>query len=176
MMGHDELVKFLKDIRKLKLMPRSGWIYYKIKNLETIGSHSFGTAILSLILAQGKKLNEEKIIKMALFHDLAEARTGDLTPRDKGYKFKNEIERENLKTMVKNLPLNLQNEIIGLVEEFIKGKTKEAEIVKTADLLDAVFMALEYEKRGKKLNEFFQVKFKDPFAQEFYEYLKSLRE
>jgi len=80
----DELIKFFIEVGKLKGSPRQGWVIRGIKNPESIAEHTFRVAVMAWVLAdrKNKKLNLEKIIKMALIHDLCEVYAGDTTPYD----------------------------------------------------------------------------------------------
>ena len=80
----DKIIKFFSEIGKLKLIPRRGWVIRDVKNPESIAEHTFRVAIMAWVLADRKnsKLNLEKLIKMALIHDLCEVYSGDITPYD----------------------------------------------------------------------------------------------
>jgi putative hydrolase of HD superfamily len=77
------LEDFLKTTIKLKTVPRQGWINkLGIKDPESVADHCYSMAVMAMVFSDLKKLDTEKIIKMTLLHDLAEAITGDLTPDD----------------------------------------------------------------------------------------------
>ncbi len=79
----EELVKFFFEVGKLKKMARKGWVINNIKNPESIAEHVFRAALMAWFLGTKKKgLNIERIIKMALIHDLCEIYAGDTTPYD----------------------------------------------------------------------------------------------
>lgn len=52
------------------------------KNPETIAGHTFHEAIMAWILSKEKRtnFNIEKMLKIALIHDLCELYAGDMTP------------------------------------------------------------------------------------------------
>ncbi len=75
-----ELLDFFINIQKLKKKKRKGWLVHQIKDSESTASHIFRVSFLSWILARGKNLDIEKIIKMGLIHDLCEVFTFDETP------------------------------------------------------------------------------------------------
>lgn len=77
-----KLCVFFENVQRLKRKKRRGWLVHRIEDSESTSSHIFRMAILSWILARGKGLNTEKVIKMALVHDLCEALTFDETPYD----------------------------------------------------------------------------------------------
>ncbi|MGL4208477.1 MAG: HD domain-containing protein, partial [Candidatus Adiutrix sp.] len=79
------IVDFLFEAMMLKRTPRSGYKFLG-QGEETVAEHSFGVLIFAFVLA---KMNPEvdlgKILRLALFHDLPEARTGDLNYMNKRY-------------------------------------------------------------------------------------------
>lgn len=52
---------------------------------STIAKYSFRCAIIGYILAKIKKTDENKIMKMCLFYNISETRTGDLNLINKKY-------------------------------------------------------------------------------------------
>jgi putative hydrolase of HD superfamily len=73
------------EILHLKQVFRKGWLERGLPpaRCESVAEHSFGNAMLCLLLAQQQPgLNVEKILRMALIHDLGEVYVGDLTPTD----------------------------------------------------------------------------------------------
>jgi len=89
----------------------------------------------------GEKIDINKAVKMALFHDMAETIVGDVGTFVKGMAkgaFA-PIEEEGLKWLVKDLPSN--TEIVDLVDEYMQRKTLEARVCKVADNLDALAQA-----------------------------------
>jgi len=76
------ILNFLIEVGKLKGKERRGWIVHQIKKPETTAEHIFHLAILAWVLGKSKKLNSERVIKIALIHDLCEVYAPDLTPYD----------------------------------------------------------------------------------------------
>jgi len=77
-----DILNFLIEVGKLKRKKRRGWLIHKIKDAETTSEHIFHLAILVWVLGKNKKLNLERVIKMALIHDLCEIYSPDLTSYD----------------------------------------------------------------------------------------------
>ncbi len=77
-----DLLDFLIEVGKLKGKKRRGWLIHGIKDAETTSEHIFHLAILVWVLGKNRKLNLEKVIKMALIHDLCEVYSPDLTSYD----------------------------------------------------------------------------------------------
>lgn len=78
----EEILNFLIEVGKLKGKKRRGWLIHQIKNPETTAEHIFSLAILVWVLGRKKKLNLERLIKLALIHDLCEVYSLDLTSYD----------------------------------------------------------------------------------------------
>ncbi|MGA2418092.1 MAG: HD domain-containing protein [Candidatus Staskawiczbacteria bacterium] len=171
-----DLVNFFHQAGKLKDMPRRGWVINDIKNPESIAEHIFRASLMGWILGSKKKLNIERILKMALIHDLCEIYAGDTTPYDsvlpkdaeKRKEFmktwprfsekekkrlnekKHKKEKISLEKLVKDLPRDLSSEIKHLWFDYEKGLTKEGRFFKQADRLENFLQAMEYWKKYKK--------------------------
>ncbi len=169
------LINFLLKTGKLKKIRRSGWVLRKVKDPETIAGHSFRLAILGWILGKKKEINPEKIIKLALIHDLCEVYSGDITPYDdilpkdekkqkellnkwprfsdkkkKEYIFKkHKKEWESLKKIVSDLSIPDQKEIINLWCEYELGLSEESRFMKQLDKVENLIQALEYWQEDK---------------------------
>lgn len=115
---------------------------------DTIASHSFRTAIIGYLLADLENADKNKVLKMALFHDICEARTGDANFINKFYS--EQKEKLAYQDQTKNIPSG--EEINFLLNELSKKKTKEAIVAKDADTLDQMF--LEKEVLGEKPEDF----------------------
>lgn len=79
-------------------------------------------------------------MKMGLFHDLAEARTGDANFVHKIYV--KQDEKRAYREQLEAVPGG--NEVVGLLDEFNECKTKEAMVAKDADRLDQILLQREY--------------------------------
>jgi len=156
----ENLIEFMELVSSLKELQRSGWKFHRISGiLETTASHTFGVLFFVWLFAKKERVDTEKILKMALVHDLLESITGDFTPRDVGASERYRIEKKALSVIGKKLPEELRDEITSLIKEFHTSRTKESKIVRVCDRLDTVFQAYFYKKsnRGNEsiLSEFF---------------------
>ena len=172
----EEILDFFIEIGKLKRLPRRGWVINQIKNPESIAEHIFRTAIMSWILGGEKKgFNLERLIKMALIHDLCEVYAGDMTPYDsilpKSKKKLRELmkiwprfpiverkkrsvdkfkkENKALEKLVSKLPTRFKKEIRNLWLDYEKGLTPEGRFFRQADRAENFLQALEYWKKYK---------------------------
>ncbi|MBI4182115.1 MAG: HD domain-containing protein [Candidatus Aenigmarchaeota archaeon] len=166
-----ELLSFLQEAYGLKDIPRSGWVVEGNAPAETVAAHSFGAALLAFVLsAERKDLDREKAVRMALIHDLAESRVGDILVDWKvagrttlkrapnphhgiTEEQKCRLERGAIGALTRGLPAG--KEIQDLWEEMEAGKTAEARFVKSVDKLDMFLQACRYEAQGKDLSSWF---------------------
>lgn len=143
-----KILKVFLTLQWAKELPRQGFIAMGFKRAEadSVAAHSYTTAVLAYFLAvelkkEKVKIDPEKTLKMALFHDMAETIVGDVGTFVKGMAkgaFA-PIEEEGLKWLVADLPT--KDEIISLVQEYMDRKTIEARVCKVADNLDALAQA-----------------------------------
>ncbi|MBN9167043.1 MAG: hypothetical protein BGO98_20880 [Myxococcales bacterium 68-20] len=148
-----ELVQFFD---RLAALPRTGWLLRGVVDPESIAEHSFGVCLVATLLiddlrARGMTVDGERVLRMALVHDAAEAFTGDIPMPAKTEKLDAALE-EAEGTLLANV---LSPEQLALWAEAEAGKTLEARIVKAADKVQMLVKALIYEKQRRgRLDEF----------------------
>ncbi len=170
-MEAQDIIAFMKDVEALKRVPREGWLARGIEEPESVAEHTLGVAFLAVLLAKDRRLDEDKIIKMALLHDLPESRAGDISIFSPKYAEKDRIEKEAAGLIMARNP-----EYKSLWEEYVRGESAEAATVKEADKLELLFQALEYEKRGYSADDFWRGEYDfKGLAREIYLRLKSSR-
>jgi putative hydrolase of HD superfamily len=158
------LINLLSELMRLKAVPRMGWLLRSVRDVESVAAHTFGVAFVAMLLAdraraRGREVDVERVLRMALLHDLTEARTGDLPSTIKRYfgsaTLKAADERV-LREMLSNLG-SLGESYLELWLEYEHRATLEARLVKGADKLDLLLQAFEYEKGGAAgLQEFWE--------------------
>jgi len=141
------LVKFFETVGRLKKIPRSGWVDVGISQPESVADHIFRTSILCMIYSCLEGLDELKLLRMALIHDLPEAIIGDLTPSRKttGSRDKEDVA---MNQMLSLLPKEQREKYMTDWNEYQKCKTKEAKAVRQLEKLEMALQAREYEKDG----------------------------
>lgn len=80
-MKQPQVLDFMLSIRSLMTVER--FSVYKCHFREDVAQHSYLTAMYAMILAglerrRGRKVDVEKLLRMALLHDAEESRTGDI--------------------------------------------------------------------------------------------------
>lgn len=172
------ILDFLLKVNKLKNLPRRIWQLLEVKGpLETVAGHIFSVALMAWIFGRKKpELNMEKLLKMALCHEMAAVYTNDLTPYDgilTEKKEKKEVfkkwlrlsrkekakihlkhykkEKEALKKITSKLATHLKKEIIQLFDEYKILNTAEARFLNQINVISVLLQALLYWEKDKKL-------------------------
>ena len=143
-----DIAKFLYEMGQLKRVKRSGWWIAGVKDPETVAEHSFRTAVIAYILAQLEGADPEKVVSMALFHDMAETRTNDAHRIVRRYVDWEGVDKKAVEDQSRRLPDNIGKRITSLISEFEKAASLDARIVRDADLLECLVQAREYQTLG----------------------------
>ena len=138
--------EFFFQIAGLKKLPRSGWkIKLGLNDSESVAEHSYMMSVMSMVLADMKSLNSEKVIKMSILHDWAESKIGDFMPNEIGYDKKSELENYAMTEILELLPQKIQSDYQDMWNEFLVRDTPEARLVHELDKLEMALQAKIYE-------------------------------
>lgn len=137
-------LEFLYEVGALRFIKRS-WIHFLNPDVANLAEHHLRVMWLALVISRTEKnVDTEKMIKMALVHDVAESRTGDADYLSRQYVKRNE--EEAIKDILKDT--SLEEEFLQLWEEYEKKACIEAKIVKDADNLDVDLELQEQKAKG----------------------------
>jgi putative hydrolase of HD superfamily len=158
----NKLFSFFTDLYQLKNLYRQGWLRDGIpeERCESVADHVFGVAMLSWMVAEEyfPELEQEKILKLALIHELGEIFAGDITPVDGvSAEKKYALEWDAVQRVLKDFPESYKD----LWLEFEAGSSAEARLVKQMDRLEMAFQASVYERIfGLDLDVYYESAFK----------------
>lgn len=141
------LVKFFSELYMLKRNKRSGLAIIDAPP-DSIADHVTVTAQIAYVLARMEGLNAEECATMALFHDNDETRIGDLHKIATLYIEKELVSLRALEDQLKNLPKEIEKEIMELVKQ---ENTPEIRILYDADWLELACQAKILEEKGYKV-------------------------
>lgn len=175
----DSLTLWLAEqIALLKQTPRTGWLHRGIPQPESVASHSYGVIFWTWWLvyrAQQRGLSPlpdlQTALLLALLHDLPEAGTGDLVPRQRRLLFGDDKEARDHairhaedrfweeapppQPPQKSERLGFEHDLSLFLDHarqlwrtLQQTETPEARIVKQADKLDCLLQALFYHQKG----------------------------
>ena len=156
----------LIELQRLKRLERTGWTLRGLPNgTESVASHSFGVCVTAMMLAdevkaRGLEVNCERVLRMALLHDWAETRVGDMPKTATGY-FGAEARRSAETSALADIVAGVgsaESEYRELYADYEERASLEARLVKAADVIDLLVQAYALERSGAKgLDEFWQV-------------------
>ncbi len=153
-MTDKNIANFFFEVGSLKRILRSSYQTF-LDGGETIAEHSFRTAIIGYVLALlekengNDKIDENKVLKMCLFHDLPETRTGDQNFIHQ--KYVSADENEAIEDQCQDLFCG--DELKNILKEYNEGKydiekSLEAVITKEADILEQLLQEKECQEKG----------------------------
>jgi len=140
------LANFLFEVGMLKRTPRTGFQFLG-SGTESVAEHIFRTAMIGYTLA---RLDDEadvgRVVQICLFHDIPEARMGDLNYMNK--KYVKADEEKAVEDLARTLPFG--DDYRSLVAEFTAGESREAELAHDADQLEMILALKEYRDLGNR--------------------------
>jgi putative hydrolases of HD superfamily len=140
-------IELLFEIGCLRFMPRI-WKRFFNPDVANNSEHTFRVIWIAWLLAEYEGAgNKEKILKMALVHDITESRTGDVDYLSRQYAERKESKA--ISDMTKDTVFG--KELATLWNEYESKKTPEAQIVKDADNLDVELELMEQKERGHSI-------------------------
>ena len=165
------MLSTLIELQRLKRLDRTGWVLRGLPNgTESVASHSFGVSVTAMLLAdkivaQGVVVDLEKVLRIALLHDWAEVRVGDM-PRTATLYFGSEARKQAETAAFVDVvkPVDAEGTYASLYHDYESRESLEARLVKAADILDLLIQVLALERAGARgLDEFWEVANKPDF-------------
>jgi len=140
------IVNFFFELGMLKKTPRSGFQFLG-SGRESVAEHAFRVAVIGFTLARlDGTVDESRVVRMCLFHDLPESRTGDLNYVNKQYV--QVKEDQVIRDLASTLPFGAELE--ELMAEFSEGKSRESLLAHDADQLDLILELKEHLDLGNR--------------------------
>ena len=167
-----DLVALFRTLERLKRTPRTGWLDRGVPapEVESVADHSLLTALIAWLAAlDDPALDADRVLKLAVIHDMAEAIVGDRPPYEphevparedidalraffgvrhlrtpENASRKRQDEAAAARHLLGLMPDSAATEIHGLWEEYEAQATPEARFVKQVDRLEAYLQSLTY--------------------------------
>src|SRR5438270_11414809 len=153
------MLSVLLELQRLKRLDRTGWVLRGLPpGAESVAAHSYGVALAAMLLAdectaRGVELNVERVLWLALLHDLQETRTGDM-PRTVadyyGREARKAAERAAFDDVMRGAGAAHAARYGELHEDYEERASLEARVVKAADVGDLAAAALGLERAGAR--------------------------
>lgn len=142
---------FLYEVGTIRHIQRT-WKQFLNADFENLSEHIFRVIWIALIIAKHEKnTNSEKILKLALVHDMSESRSVDVHYISR--QFATRHEHQAIKATFDGT--SLHDEFIQLFEEVELRESMESKIIKDADNLDVDLELKEQEYKGLHLSQKF---------------------
>ncbi len=143
------LANFFFEVGMLKRTPRTGFQFLG-SGAESVAEHSFRTAVIGYTLAKmDGGVDVGRVLQLCLFHDVPEARTGDLNYVNK--KYVKVDEGKAVADLARTLPFG--DEYLETLREFGEANSPEALIAHDADQLEMILALKEYKDLGNRYAE-----------------------
>lgn len=156
MKANAHLLDSLLELQMLDQLPRVGYSLRGVGAPESVAEHVFHTTFLVWAVGRAAEgLDLAKALEIALLHDLAEIRLGDL-PRTAAAYFpagaKASAERRILEDLLAPLP-----GCANTLQDYQEGASREARLVVACDKLQLLVKAFAYARTGQLgMAEFFK--------------------
>lgn len=161
------MIPTLIELQRLKGLERTGWMLRGIAaGAESVADHSYGVTVAAMLLAdeliaRGVEVRAERVLRLAVLHDWAEVRVGDM-PRTATQYFgsatRKRAERAAFAAIVTGIPrTSIAQNYSELHDDYEERKSLEARLVKAADVIDLLVQTLAFERAGVLgLDEFWE--------------------
>jgi putative hydrolase of HD superfamily len=135
----------LKDER------RTGWQLRGVTGPESVAAHTWGVSLLALLYARRAGVDPDRAVRLAVVHDLAEARTGDVPTRadPNAESVDREAKRRRERDAVASLLGPFDGDLRAAWDEYEARETPAAQFVKDMDLVDMCAQAVRYEREQR---------------------------
>jgi len=154
---YDQIANFVYETSIHSRTPRSG-LWFLGSGNQSVAEHLFHTAMIAYAMCYFEpKVNKEKVVLMALFHDIGEGRTSDHNYVHQRY---GRLAEANAVEDI-SMAVPFGSEILKLFTEEQEKKTLEAKLVKDADQLEWISTLRNEEAKGNsKAREWIKIGFK----------------
>ena len=142
--SHKNIANFFFELGMLKKTPRSGFQFLG-SGRQSVAAHSFRVAMIGYTLSNLIGHSDPfRVVCLCLFHDVPEARTGDLNYVNKQYVKVDE--KGAMQDLARSLPFGADLE--ALWEEYRDASSTAARLAHDADQLDLILELKEQQDLG----------------------------
>lgn len=131
-----DLLLFIKKAEKLKVETRHSWLSNSDRQ-ESVAEHSWMLALIAMSVFDSIaiEVDQLRVLKMLILHDLAEAITGDIPTfeKSKRQERKQENELRAMESITSSLGSAVAAEFMDIWQEYEENKTPEARLAQAID-------------------------------------------
>ncbi|CAK7014398.1 MAG: hypothetical protein DESF_00578 [Desulfovibrio sp.] len=129
----ERLADFFNEVGMLRHTPRTGYAFLG-SGKENVAEHSYRVSVMGYVLARMSGIDPARVTFLCLFHDLHEARTGDLNYVN--HRYGQCLPRKALEDCVRGT--GLEDDVLPLWDELAENESPEAMLAHDADQLDLI--------------------------------------
>lgn len=145
------LISLFEALHPLDRVPRAGFLLRGVPEPESVAAHSHFVALVALFFTERypERYDRERLLAMALVHDLAEARLMDI-PMPYADAYMSEAKHAAEQGVLEDLLAGVAPKLAALHAEFGAAETPEARLLRGLDKVQMMMKVLCYgrEHRG----------------------------
>jgi putative hydrolase of HD superfamily len=152
----DSVINLFLDLHSFDRIPRAGFLLRGVTETESLAAHSHALALLVCVVAPkcSPPVNVLEAARMALIHDLPEAKTMDIPMPVGGAAFRKAKTEEEI-VIFEEIFSGQDGEWKDLFLKFQEGSCAEAALVRGLDKVQMMIKVLGYEREGRgRLEDF----------------------
>lgn len=149
------IINLMNEIGMLAKTPRSGFAFLG-SGSQSVAEHSYRVTVISHLLADlfPEKIDKHRLLLLCLFHDLMEARTGDLNYVNKRYV--HTLSEKALNDIQSGSPYG--QEIVSYIHEYENCQSSESKLAHDADQLELLLvLKQEFDTGNPRAMDWFDV-------------------
>lgn len=150
------IVELFQQIHPLDRVPRAGFLLRGVADPESVCAHTHFVSLMALLVLEEypDKFNRDRVLAMALIHDLAEARLMDI-PMPSADAYLSESKHKAEQAIIEDLLEGFPPHLAQLHDEFSAAETAEARLLRGLDKAQMMIKVLCYEREHRgNLEEF----------------------
>lgn len=152
----ERVIDLFQTIHPLDRIPRAGYVLRGVAEPESVSAHSHFVALLALLFVERfpGAYNRDRLLAMALVHDLAESRLMDI-PMPSADAYLKEAKQRAEQAITEELMEELPGNLAALHAEFDAAETPEGRLLRGLDKAQMMIKVWCYERERRGcLDEF----------------------
>jgi putative hydrolases of HD superfamily len=146
----DKLLRLIARSGRLESLPRTGWMVCGVQGPESIAAHIWETTLIAMWLADhiDEPVDTEKVLRIALLHDIGEAMLTDLPWPVKRFIGAEAVAQGEARAVGEVLA-DAPDDWRAAYGAYDEAHSLEARLVKGADRIQMLAKALQYRSQGR---------------------------